>query len=101
MPNPVVFRQITSGCAFCSATPRPADPTTRLDRSPRVAVHFATFEEEHYDKDGAIWCVDVVGARELVPRRLRQLLRRHYAITYSVDMLEFIDSLDSSDRMRK
>jgi hypothetical protein len=36
-------------------------PTRVLDWtvSPQVAAHFATAEAEHYDKDGAIWCIDI------------------------------------------
>src|SRR5262245_41655713 len=44
-------------------------PTRLMDWtvSPKVAVHFATFEQEHYDKNGVIWCIDVVQARDLLP----------------------------------
>nr|MBA2689970.1 FRG domain-containing protein [Burkholderiales bacterium] len=56
-------------------------PTRLLDWtvSPRVAVHFATAEEEHYDKDGAIWCIDVAQARALLPGKLQAVLEREYA----------------------
>src|SRR5262245_14467158 len=51
-------------------------PTRVLDWtvSPKVAVHFATAEEDHYDKDAAIWCVNVDKVRSLLPQTLRQVL---------------------------
>lgn len=76
-------------------------PTRLLDWTiaPKVAVHFATAEEDHYDKDGAIWCVDVVKARALLPAVLRRVLEREYAYLFSVEMLEFIPSLDDFDQL--
>src|SRR5437763_363480 len=60
-------------------------PTRVLDWSvaPKVAAHFATYEEEHFDKDGAIWCVDVVRARELLPKKLRGVLKKESAWLFS------------------
>jgi hypothetical protein len=76
-------------------------PTRLIDWtvSPRVAVHFATAEEEHYDKDAAIWCVDVVQARALLPNSLRSVLDREYAYLFSVEMLEFITELQQFDSL--
>lgn len=64
-------------------------PTRFLDWtvSPRVAAHFATAEEDHYDKDAAIWCVDVVKARSLLPSVLRDILERENAYLFSVGCL--------------
>ncbi|HEX8621921.1 MAG TPA: FRG domain-containing protein [Allosphingosinicella sp.] len=61
-------------------------PTRVLDwtTAPRVAAHFATADEEHYDKDGAIWCVDVVRARDRLPAELRQILDRENAFIFSM-----------------
>lgn len=76
-------------------------PTRLLDWTvtPRVAVHFATAEEEHYDKDAAIWCIDVAAARELLPDRLRAVLEREYAFLFTVEMLESIEKLSQFDRL--
>ncbi len=76
-------------------------PTRLIDWtvSPKVAVHFATAEEEHYDKDGVIWCVDVVKARELLPDRLLGVLKQEYAFLFSVEMLEFIPELNDFDNL--
>jgi hypothetical protein len=65
-------------------------PTRLLDWtvSPKVAVHFATAEEEHYDKDGVIWCVNVPEARSLLPQQLLEILSEEYAFLFSVEMLD-------------
>jgi len=78
-------------------------PTRLLDWtvSPKVAVHFATAEEEHYDKDAAIWCIDVVRARALLPEKLQALLKREYAFLFSVEMLESLPTLDDFDAVGK
>lgn len=75
-------------------------PTRLMDWtvSPRVAVHFATVEQEHYDKDGVIWCIDVVEARSLLPKKFLEVLEREYAFLFSVEMLAFIKTLDDFDK---
>jgi hypothetical protein len=72
-------------------------PTRLMDWSvsPKVAAHFATYEEEHYDKDGAIWCVNVDKAREMLPRMMKQKLSKEQAFLFSIEMLESIKSLNS------
>lgn len=76
-------------------------PTRVLDWTiaPKVALHFATVEREHYDKDGVIWAVDVVRARALLPGKLRDILDREYAYLFSVEMLEEIGSLAEFDAL--
>lgn len=76
-------------------------PTRLLDWtiSPKVAAHFATAEEERYDRDGAIWCVDVARARELLPVSLRAILEHENAYLFSAEMLDPIQSLEELDRL--
>jgi hypothetical protein len=76
-------------------------PTRVLDWtvSPQVAAHFATAEAEHYDKDGVIWCIDVVQCRDLLPTDLRSLLNTEYAYLFSVEMLDAMESLDQFDSL--
>ncbi len=76
-------------------------PTRVLDWtvSPKVALHFATAEEDHYNKDGAIWCVDIIQAREFLPKSLRDILRRERAFLFSVEMLEEIKNLSEFDAL--
>lgn len=51
-------------------------PTRLLDwsYSPYVALHFATAAPELSERDGAIWMVDFVAARERLPPKLREAL---------------------------
>lgn len=76
-------------------------PTRLLDWtvSPKVAAHFATYEEQHYDKDGVIWCVDVVEARASLPAKLRKKLSEERAFLFSIEMLESIASLAEFDKL--
>jgi hypothetical protein len=76
-------------------------PTRLLDWSvsPKVALHFATAEENHYDKDGAVWCVDVVEARRLLPKKLRDMLHKESAYLFSIEMLEKISRLRDFDAL--
>src|SRR5947208_8537409 len=76
-------------------------PTRVLDWtvSPKIALHFATAEEEHYDKDGAIWCIDVVQVRSFLPKILREVLENEYAFLFSVEMLDVIKSLAEFDAL--
>lgn len=78
-------------------------PTRVMDWtvSPKVAVHFATAEEEHYDKDAAIWRINVSGARRLLPDKLRDVLDNEYAYLFSVRMLEEnIPTLEDLDTLQ-
>ena len=75
-------------------------PTRLLDwtLSPKVAMHFVTAEEQHYDKDGAIWCVDVAEVRALLPEAILFVLQREVAFLLSVEMLgEIVSSLADLD----
>ncbi|MGB4758426.1 MAG: FRG domain-containing protein [Candidatus Saccharimonadales bacterium] len=76
-------------------------PTRVLDWtiSPRVAVHFATAEEEHYDKDGAIWCVDVSAIRTVLPPNLRLQLRSERAWLFTIEMLDSVSTWQSFDQL--
>src|SRR5262249_41166967 len=76
-------------------------PTRVMDWSvsPRIAAHFATYEEEHFDKDGSIWCVDVIRAQRLLPLKLSRILEKEKAVLFSVEMLDVIASLDEFDAL--
>lgn len=76
-------------------------PTRVLDwtLSPRVAAHFATAEEEFYDKDGVIWCIDVVKARDLLPAKLRSKLKEEHAWLFSIEMLDSITAIKELDEL--
>lgn len=79
-------------------------PTRLMDWtvSPRVATHFATFEEEHYDKDGAIWAVDVVKAIDYLPTEFQATLKVESAFLFSIEMLDRLaSSLSDFDGLSK
>jgi hypothetical protein len=65
-------------------------PTRLLDWtfSPYVALHFVTEEPTCYDRDGVIWMVDFLKAKELLPERLGEALRREGANVFTTEMLQ-------------
>ena len=74
-------------------------PTRVLDwtTAPRVAAHFATWEEKDFNKDAAIWCVDVVQSRLLLPGKLMDILSAESAYVFSVEMLDDYNKLGLFD----
>jgi hypothetical protein len=64
-------------------------PTRLLDwtYSPFFAMHFATANIQHFDKDGAIWGVNYVKAHKLLPEELRNQLGKEGANVFTVEML--------------
>lgn len=80
----------------------PGLPTRLLDWSfsPRVALHFATYEEQWYDRDGIVWCVDVPAAAESLPDELRSRLQCEHADLFSLEMLTGLDRLSDFDALQ-
>lgn len=78
-------------------------PTRALDwtTAPRVAIHFALTDERNFDRDAAIWCVDVAAARALLPHRLRYILDREYAFLFSIEMLDEFKGLGDFDDLSR
>jgi hypothetical protein len=76
-------------------------PTRVLDwtTAPKVALHFAVGDEEHYDKDGIIWAVDITLMRELLPGALIGVLNEQKAFLFSVDMLPNVVELRDLDNL--
>jgi hypothetical protein len=70
-------------------------PTRLLDWtfSPFVAMHFATNELDKMDKDGVLWMVNFDAMRRHLPPFFQNTLHRHYALTFSVEMLEADEQL--------
>lgn len=79
-------------------------PTRLLDwtYSPFVALHFATAEIELFDTDGLIWCVDYIKTRQLLPRKLRDILEQEDTNIFTAEMLsEAARSLREFDDLSK
>ena len=77
-------------------------PTRLLDwtHSPLVATHFATVNTEKYDHDGAVWCIDYERCHRLVPEKLRLILDKEGANTYTTELLaESISSIRELDSL--
>jgi len=78
-------------------------PTKLLDwtLSPKVALHFATAEENYYDKDAAIWRINIPEVKKLLPDKLKAVLHNAWADLFSVEMLEeHIRTLETLDAWR-
>jgi hypothetical protein len=79
-------------------------PTRLLDWtfSPFVALHFATQDVELFNFDGAVWCVDYVKAHQLLPAKLRKVLRDEQADVFTAEMLDRVaDTLPALDQFSK
>jgi len=64
-------------------------PTRLLDwtTNPNVALHFATSELHRYKTNAAVWCIDVVAARNLLPPQLQDPLRSSYNLIFDLATL--------------
>lgn len=79
-------------------------PTRLLDwsYSPLVAAHFATVDTDHYDSDGAIYCLDLEKANQLLPKKLYDTLKKENANTFTINDLDsFFPDLDSLKNFQK
>ncbi len=65
-------------------------PTRLLDwtYSPFVALHFATANPDHFNRDAAIWHVDFIKANRQLPQPLVETLDEIGANTFTVELLE-------------
>ena len=64
-------------------------PTRLLDwtHSPLVAAHFATCNTEKYTVDGVVWCIDYERCHRRLPDRMKDILDREGANTFTTEML--------------
>jgi hypothetical protein len=79
-------------------------PTRLLDwtYSPYVAMHFATHDFRDFDRDGAIWCVDFRQSNELLPHKLRKILKDMDANIFTTEMLNDVaTTIEKFDALAK
>jgi hypothetical protein len=64
-------------------------PTRILDwtYSPLVALHFATSNVSHADRDGVVWCVRIPDVHESLPESFRKVLDAEGAMVFTTEML--------------
>jgi FRG domain len=64
-------------------------PTRLLDwtYSPYVALHFATEQLEHFDRDAVVWCINYIRANEFLPDALRTILDAEGSQAFTAEML--------------
>lgn len=77
-------------------------PTRLLDwtYSPFVAIHFATCDTDKFDKDGVIWCVNIERIHDIIPGKLKTILKRENAYAFTAEMLsEKCSSLNEFDTL--
>ena len=56
--------------------------------SPFVSLHFATEDLSQYHCDGAVWCVNYVKTKELLPERLRDMLNEDGGNVFTAELLK-------------
>jgi hypothetical protein len=72
-------------------------PSRLLDwtYSPLVALHFVTELPTAFHEDGVVWCVNYQGARQLLPRALREVLEREASDVFTPELLALaVESLE-------
>lgn len=79
-------------------------PTRLLDwtYSPLVALHFATANFLHYDKDGSIWAINYVDSMRYLPDQMALIIEQEGSHVFTAEMLDrTVNSLVSLPLLKK
>ena len=79
-------------------------PTRLLDwtYSPYVALHFATADVANYNRDGLLVMLNYVKVHQLLPAKLKRVLRRERSNAFTAEMLEqATDSLAGLEKLSR
>ena len=65
-----------------------------------MAAHFATEDQETYDRDGVIWCARIDEINRQLPDHLKEMLRAERGIIFTMEMMDRVgDGFDALTRI--
>jgi len=79
-------------------------PTRLLDwtYSPLVALHFATANFMHFDKDGMIWAINYVDTKEYLPDQMVRIIDEEGSHIFTAEMLDrAVSSLPELNKLKR
>ncbi|MBE5786119.1 MAG: FRG domain-containing protein [Clostridiales bacterium] len=92
------LKQVTSFWQMLAMAQQYGLPTRLLDwtYSPLVAAHFATEDQDAYDRDGVIWCVHIDRMNKQLPPFLAGMLQKERGNIFTMEMLDRVgDGFDA------
>ncbi|MBQ9264731.1 MAG: FRG domain-containing protein [Clostridia bacterium] len=96
------LQQVTSFWQLLAMAQQFGLPTRLLDwtYSPLVAAHFATEDQEAYDRDGVIWCAHIDRINTQLPDHLKDMLTAERGNIFTMEMMDRVgDGFDALSRI--